>query len=397
MEKRKTRSVIIAAAVICVLILGIVLILPSGTGRNKDSIDLKSLPISYDSVVLAYTPRNLEEEIGMADYVFLAEVTQMDEPHYTHVVTQKKEDGSVTQYGTPYTDYVVRVRENLKGKLLTDEPIRVTKDGGVSIRRDCIVLLGQGDSLPEEGKLYIFTAWAQLDGSLLLSGASSNLLVGTTASGLTEDGAALLDEYREAAANEIVPYARERAVSLYDPDFLAKGGEAQVEAERQRTEDRETVLAEYRGRRITRAMLKNKYGSFGETEERTLAERLILDQIAVDEAEERGLLAAEEGSVREMTAAARAALADGPSEETDPVLLYCRGRDISPDVYLKNVVEYDPACRAHFLLCAEFAREYCEEHGLEYRLGAQPDEVNAAVEAALNALFEAHKAEIVYY
>lgn len=63
--------------------------------------------------------------------------------------------------------------ENIKGELETDKPIPVQKAGGISEDGSSIVTFDD-DVLPEVGQSYVFLAYAQDDGSLLVSGPNSN-------------------------------------------------------------------------------------------------------------------------------------------------------------------------------------------------------------------------------
>ena len=68
-----------------------------------------------------YNPNDLKQLAGAADYVFVAEVTEVVGTGYTGV---EMYDGFRFD-SHPFTRYKIRVIENLKGKLKTDEDIKL--------------------------------------------------------------------------------------------------------------------------------------------------------------------------------------------------------------------------------------------------------------------------------
>lgn len=116
----------------------------------------------------AVDTRDPHELVGFADYYFVAEViSQIDTEYRDPIII---EGGKEITF--PYTNYKVKVLNNIKGELPLDEEIVVTKAGGVS--QDGEPFLYEGDALLEESKTYIITASAQEDGSLLISGPNSS-------------------------------------------------------------------------------------------------------------------------------------------------------------------------------------------------------------------------------
>lgn len=133
---------------------------------------------------------------GTMDYVFAGTVKEV----LRNVIDPKdrKDKGE--------SCYAVHVERNLKGTL--EEEIEVRKKGGVD--RNGVMQLLESDSrkdtgLPIAGKTYIFMAYAQQDGSLLLSEFFDQ----------RECSEELIAEYEEYIANEI-PSERERFHSVYE-------------------------------------------------------------------------------------------------------------------------------------------------------------------------------------
>lgn len=103
--------------------------------------------------------------------------------------------------------------------------IPIVKQGGISEKQDAIYLF-ENDSLPSENSIYIFLAYAQEDGSLLISGPNSNVMCNDSNmysinSVSEEKSVTEYDEfitYKDANDNEIIPVDRERYKSIYETD-----------------------------------------------------------------------------------------------------------------------------------------------------------------------------------
>lgn len=134
------------------------------------------------------------------DYVFLGEVVSNDGTEY---VSSQSGD----KFYAIYTNYTVKVLENLQGVLEMDKAIPIKKVGGVTKDRKMVYLFDE-DILPEAGKQYVFLAYAQEDGSLLISGPNSNVLQ-------EKKNDEVIEEYEEAVENQ-VDFERERYTSEYE-------------------------------------------------------------------------------------------------------------------------------------------------------------------------------------
>ena len=156
-----------------------------------------------------YDTENINESVGIVDYVFLGEVVSKDETTYEDVVPMEDAKGKTVEEGTPYTHYSIRVKENIKGELEKEKEIKIVKHGGVAQDKKSVVLFDK-DCLPEVGKQYIFLAYAQSDGSLLISGPNSNVLANA------KKQETVVNEYEKAVKQEKVNVDRERYTSEYD-------------------------------------------------------------------------------------------------------------------------------------------------------------------------------------
>ena len=145
----------------------------------------------YTHVMLSIDEANMYQYVGTADYVFVGKVTQA-----RTAITADNDKSS----------YKITVTENLKGELV--DKVVCQKHGG--LLPDGTMVLYATDStqdtgLPRTGGSYIFMAYAQPDGSLLLSELYGNV----------EYTEARLAEYRGYVEHQ-QPDGRRRSVSKYD-------------------------------------------------------------------------------------------------------------------------------------------------------------------------------------
>ncbi|EKF1876505.1 cell surface protein [Listeria innocua] len=168
---KKTTMGIIASTV---TILGIGCLLTVSTYAKKTEPKKKDV-LTY-AIHSDYTLNidNPNEVVGDADYVFVGKVTGESGTIYKNKTPIEQEDGSVKYIGEAYTNYKIKVISNLKNELATDKELAIAKQGG--IREDGSAYdIFEDDILPDVGKIYIFTAYTQDDGSLLISGGNSTI------------------------------------------------------------------------------------------------------------------------------------------------------------------------------------------------------------------------------
>ena len=197
----------------------------SKNNASQLNTNVSNLPIHQIHASFVYYTYNIREAVGICDYVFVAKVVSCDGTEYRNVITTEDEKGNPKEVGSPYTNYTIQVLENIKGELITDKPIPIVKQGGISEKQDAIYLF-ENDSLPSENSIYIFLAYAQEDGSLLISGPNSNVMCNDSNmysinSVSEEKSVTEYDEfitYKDANDNEIIPVDRERYKSIYETD-----------------------------------------------------------------------------------------------------------------------------------------------------------------------------------
>ena len=91
-----------------------------------------------------------EELAWDADYVMIGKVVEELGVKYEFPIMTENEDGTPKELSKPYTEYSVEVIENLKGELSQEEPIIISKDGGIT--KDWkFCYLYESATLPVEG------------------------------------------------------------------------------------------------------------------------------------------------------------------------------------------------------------------------------------------------------
>lgn len=205
-KKKAIICIITAFVLITASIIGYQVIKSSDNKKESANNSMKE----YVEGSYAINVNDLNEVVGDADNVFVGKV--------------ESEVDTVYKYGgDPYTNYMVTVIENIKGTLVMGEPIQLQKYGGHT-EDGAILILDDGDQMPEEGKSYIFMAYAQIDGSLLASGPNSTLSLDTDADfstsanvSATLENSTVYKRVLDAYKNQ-VETGRDRSTSIYEED-----------------------------------------------------------------------------------------------------------------------------------------------------------------------------------
>ncbi|MDY0323566.1 MAG: cell surface protein [Candidatus Carbobacillus sp.] len=186
-----------------------------------ENVDTSKLPIFPIRGSFVYDVNNINEAVGIVDYVFVGKVVRNDGTIYKGIITMESENGP-KEVGTPYTKYAIQVIDNIKGALI--DTIEVLKHGGVSQdnKGNKGVFIFEDDLLPEVDKFYIFLGYAQKDGSIIISGPNSNVPLNVSdkqSNNLTKQSLSSLSvyqQYQEAFENQIISVQRERFTSKYE-------------------------------------------------------------------------------------------------------------------------------------------------------------------------------------
>ena len=150
------------------IVLFIPLLFVGCNNANTSEIEVKRIQGTY-SIDLS----DKNKTVGYADYVFLAYVNELTDTVYKNPVSIETENGGHKKLTDPYTNYSITVIDNIKGKLKKNTEIPLQQKGGLTSDGK-MYLLSEHDELLEPDTYYIVTAYAQPDGSLLMSGPYSN-------------------------------------------------------------------------------------------------------------------------------------------------------------------------------------------------------------------------------
>ena len=211
-EKRKNVLPLIAVLIVSFVAVLVIAVIYKCI-RTTDNIG----GISYMHGTYIIDTTDLREVIGNADYVFVGNVVSEDGTVYKFPVMVEDENGNEYEVASPYTNFTVEIQENIKGNLNTEYAIPIQKAGGLA-QDGSGYFVYEDDILPEVGSTYVFFAFAQPDGSLLIAGANSNIeLPAATGVMAAGESANVYDEVLEAFETQIETN-RERFVSIYAVD-----------------------------------------------------------------------------------------------------------------------------------------------------------------------------------
>ncbi len=173
-------------------------------GCGNKEIEISEVMGCYTIDVHSY-----EALAGNADYVMIGKVVDELGVDYKWPVMKENEDGTQTELTKPYTKYSVEVIENLKGEFSQEEPIIITKKGGIT-KDGKFCDLYESDTLPVEGNEYVFYVYAQEDGRNLVSGPNSSIPLSDNHKELSTisekamlDRESILEKVRNGVANQI--------------------------------------------------------------------------------------------------------------------------------------------------------------------------------------------------
>lgn len=158
--------------------------------------------LEYYHITMIYDETNMYETAGQVDYIFIGTVDE---------VLRNAVDYNTSDSMDTYSYYSITVNENLKGTLV--ENIKCYRHGGYL--KDGTLLYPRSDrientnDIPQEGKTYIFMAFGQPDGELILAEFSGDIEY-------TDDSQREI--YMDYIENEI-PKEQEGCVSKYDVNY----------------------------------------------------------------------------------------------------------------------------------------------------------------------------------
>lgn len=121
-----------------------------GCGKESGDINKETKPkIQTEAGSYTIDINSYSALAGDADYVIIGEVIEELGIDYKWPVILENEDGSEREETIPFTNYSVKVIENLKGELTQEKLINITKRGGIS-KDGKYCILAENDILPSK-------------------------------------------------------------------------------------------------------------------------------------------------------------------------------------------------------------------------------------------------------
>ena len=154
-----------------------------------------------------------EQAVGISDYVFVAKVNGIARTDYIDTGSVELSTTGNKKIESPYTVYDIEVVKNIKGELLTSEPIEFMQYGGVN-----------EDGFLETGKYYILlvNTFREDGGTLETSDQNRIILLDDIENDEDVENSELVKRYEEAYKNEYIPEGAEEAtryISKYDVNY----------------------------------------------------------------------------------------------------------------------------------------------------------------------------------
>jgi hypothetical protein len=185
-----------------------------------DSDSEGNIPTYYAHGGYAIDINDTRAVVGDADYLFVGKVdAEIETVYEDDIVTEDK-----VYAGTAHTIYEVSVIDNIKNNLIVDTPIIIAKLGG--IRQDHSAYdLPEGDFLLDEGEFYIFAAYTQDDGTLMVGGANSTISFKEESEQMILNGELSItkeyNEYLDAYQNQTMQWKEtDNTECMYDAEEL---------------------------------------------------------------------------------------------------------------------------------------------------------------------------------
>lgn len=183
----------------------------------------KSIPYNtITSVLYMYDTSIPEQAVGISDYVFVAKINGIARTDYIDTGTVELSTTGNKEIESPYTVYNIEVVKNIKGELLTSEPIEYMQYGGVNEDGETYTFM-EGTGLLETGKYYILlvNTYREDGGTLETSDQNRIILLDDVENDEDLENSELVKKYEEAYKNEVIPegFEEDRYISKYDVNY----------------------------------------------------------------------------------------------------------------------------------------------------------------------------------
>ena len=184
----------------------------------------KSIPYNtITSVLYMYDTSIPEQAVGISDYVFVAKVNGIARTDYIDTGSVELSLTGNKEIVAPYTVYNIDVVKNIKGELITSEPIEYMQYGGINEDGKGYTYIPGTDFL-EVGKYYLLLVNTfRADGGILeTSDKNRIILLDDVESDEDVENSELVKKYEEAYKNGYIPEGAEdetRYISKYDVNY----------------------------------------------------------------------------------------------------------------------------------------------------------------------------------
>lgn len=212
MKKSKKFIIMSVVFVLIIVVAVVVYLFYISISRIPQVTDL----YSYDTSIP-------EQAVGISDYVFVAKINGIARTDYIDTGTVELSTTGNKEIESPYTVYNIEVVKNIKGELLTSEPIEYMQYGGVNEDGETYTFM-EGTGLLETGKYYILlvNTYKEDGGTIETSDKNRIILLDDVENDEDVENSELVKRYEEAYKNEYIPEGAEeetRYVSKYDVNY----------------------------------------------------------------------------------------------------------------------------------------------------------------------------------
>ena len=223
---KKNKIIFISIATILVLAIATVTIMQIyyRKGIEQSSQEFyNGLPVNISRATYMYDTSTPEQAIGISDYVFVAKVNEIIRTEHRNPITVETGLFSSETITTPYTFYSIDVVKNIKGELITSEPIEYMQYGGINEDGESYTFM-EGTELLETGKYYLIMAdtFGEDGGEINVTEPNRRVLLEDVNSVEDIENSEIVKRYEEAYKNEIIPEnfnTNERYISKYDVNY----------------------------------------------------------------------------------------------------------------------------------------------------------------------------------
>ena len=205
--------------IIMSVIFGLIIVIAVGVYLFYKSIPYNTIT----SVLYMYDTSIPEQAVGISDYVFVAKVNGIARTDYIDTGSVELKLTGNQKKLSPYTVYNVDIVKNIKGELITSEPIEYMQYGGINEDGKGYTYIPGTDFL-EVGKYYLLLVNTfRADGGILeTSDKYRIILLDDVESDEDVENSELVKKYEEAYKNEYIPEGAEDEtghISKYDVNY----------------------------------------------------------------------------------------------------------------------------------------------------------------------------------